>query len=462
MNIIVTQSTFDSLKGWQSAYQRVYGKRLPHHVIIDYAFDIFFRLGALPSCSELPSFADEPESQIRCDESIYEDLGRVRQMYFDRSNVRLDYNDVLFLVLKSLQYFDPKVYSCFITEARVVKHASEMGLNPNSDKVNDIISESNSLKPRTKESTSSKEMKLFNRFFNGNTEGVIPESILFCLPGLSIHVCRLIMFVCKYSMLDNRNHRCGDTLRPEQVFIPFFVFGTNTTSVFRHIRNMIDVSISLKNPYRGSFVLLRKVEKVRGGTVITLDPLFWDVYYNWDQRRYSFDLNVIFSLLKSTSIFFYILMSNQKSALTLSRERIRYLLSGCSDNYKNFPGFMAGKINPAKVELDAKSPVTFYMGHRRGLNEVIKFYPYHKPLFYARNKTESLELIIGRQAYYRLQILGLSKGEMRKHVNDLKLMRVTGELDHVLEFIMSFLYLSKKKHLVWEVIDDYLKENGLK
>ena len=465
MIITVSKSTLNCLSGWQRAYQRVYGKLLPYSNIIDFAFDIFLRRDVLTSISVLPSFVDEPKSNIRCVYSHFHEFDLIREMYLERFDARLDDNDILFLVLQSLQFYDTKVYSYYLTEERVLKNTAEIGQELDSDLANEIvcesIDESYALKQQVKKSVRPHKANLLNDFFNGDAMGIIPESLLFCLLRFSVYVCRVILFVCKLARVDEKCNSGEDTLRPEQVSIPYrlLVSSNNHVQLFCAISKMIDVSINLKEPYYGSFVLFRKVEKTRGGVTITLDPSFWDVYYSPVPRRYSFDWNIIHPLSKKTAIFFYILVSNSKYALTFSRNKLMELLCDSSEKW-GFFDVMRSKIKPAKAELDEKSPVTFYYTYRRSAGGVFKIYSYHRPRFYVKEVT--LQDIIGAQAYSLLVSFGLKEGDIKKHENDIKLVWETGELVHILESIKSFLSITKKTYLIWEVIDDYLKENGLK
>lgn len=142
------------------------------------------------------------------------------------------------------------------------------------------------------------------------------------------------------------------------------------------------------------------------------------------------------------SMRFYELMSNQKSPLTYSVDSLKELFQ-ITDKYKQVNDFTKRVIEPAKAELDAKSPYSFtYKPVKNGRKITgFMFFPAHNPEHRDSN-LETIELSkkvspawdLSRPVLqYLKHQFEFTTAEIKQHVELFK--RAQNELDDVMLFM---------------------------
>lgn len=107
-----------------------------------------------------------------------------------------------------------------------------------------------------------------------------------------------------------------------------------------------------------NIVLSPKIQKFHSIIRFKLEPKIWDCMLDFSKGFRKYELKTAMQFESVYSMRFYELMSNQKSPLTYSVDALKELFQ-ITDKYKQVNDFIKRVIEPAKVELDAKSPYSF-------------------------------------------------------------------------------------------------------
>lgn len=470
MYINVPQSTLNFLNGWKRAYERFYHKLITYSFIINNAIDTFLMRKFPTKPFSFPAFDEEPMTPILCDDDIFLSLDSIRGKYYHLFNIKLDDNHVLFMALDSLRFFDAQVYLHYLEELRILTNAQELGLDPNSESVQDSIGNSYDGAYVVK-----KRIRELNQPFNsadyllGDGDGIIPENLFFVLSEYSVIVCRFVLFICRTAITGfSDGEDSKKVIWPDSVYVPSRLLGsgTNYTLGFSLLNKLVNKEFVLRSPYEGKFVLLNKLQRVRGAVIATIDPSFWGLFNQSVRRFYTYDWYVVKRLKRFSSISFYLLLSNFDNGITIHIPELKRITTHGDNPYPDNYDYRLRVIDPSKEELDEKSPLTFTYIYERKYGGIMKLKPYHKAITNMPKEKETLEDLIGRQAYFLLKSLDLDDKEIAKHEADIKLLWESGHLIRVLEGIKSFLPLYhnnnkyRKKLLIWDVIEDFLVENG--
>jgi len=131
-----------------------------------------------------------------------------------------------------------------------------------------------------------------------------------------------------------------------------------------------------------NIVLLPKIEKRNSTFTFTLAPKIWDCILNFSKGYRKFELKIAMQFESIYSMRFYELMSNQKKPLIYSISQLKEMFQ-IENKYKQINDFIRFVIEPAKKELDNKSPYTFtYSIIKEGRQyKNIKLYPVYQPKF---------------------------------------------------------------------------------
>jgi len=131
-----------------------------------------------------------------------------------------------------------------------------------------------------------------------------------------------------------------------------------------------------------NIVVLPKIQKRKSDISFTVDPKIWDCILNFSKGYRKFELKIAMQFESIYSMRFYELMSNQKSPITFVIEELKSIFQ-IENKYKASKDFIKRVIEPAKKELDLKSPYTFkYKMNKKGRSFYsITFYPEHQPKF---------------------------------------------------------------------------------
>lgn len=131
-----------------------------------------------------------------------------------------------------------------------------------------------------------------------------------------------------------------------------------------------------------NIVVLPKIQKRKSDISFTVDPKIWDCILNFSKGYRKFELKIAMQFESIYSMRFYELISNQKSPITFIIEDLKGIFQ-IENKYKASKDFIKRVVEPAKKELDSKSPYTFkYKMNKKGRSFYsITFYPEHQPKF---------------------------------------------------------------------------------
>lgn len=121
--------------------------------------------------------------------------------------------------------------------------------------------------------------------------------------------------------------------------------------------------------------------KKRSSTVsFTIHPKIWDCILDFSKGFRKYELQTAMSFESVYSMRFYELLSGQKYPLTYSFEDLKSRFQA-EGKYKQVNDFIKRVIDPAKKELDEKSPYTFeYKINKTGRKFTsITFFPVYQP-----------------------------------------------------------------------------------
>ena len=139
-----------------------------------------------------------------------------------------------------------------------------------------------------------------------------------------------------------------------------------------------------------AIVLSSTINKNKAVFSCLLHPRIWDCILNFSRGYRKYELKTAMLFESVYSMRFYEMLTNQKYPLTYTISDLKKMF-GIEGKYKNVNDFIRSVIDPAKKELDIKSPFGFeYKANKEGRKYVsFTFYPY----VIAKNQDENVEII---------------------------------------------------------------------
>lgn len=132
----------------------------------------------------------------------------------------------------------------------------------------------------------------------------------------------------------------------------------------------------------GAFNLIERpvVHKIGDNISFRISPTIAKAFLDFSKGFSKYELETAMSFKSEYSMRFYELLSGQKKPITYSIENLKIMFK-VEDKYKLTANFINKVIEPAKKELDEKSPYSFeYKSVKLGRKITsIKFYPVYQP-----------------------------------------------------------------------------------
>lgn len=132
----------------------------------------------------------------------------------------------------------------------------------------------------------------------------------------------------------------------------------------------------------GAFNLIERpvVHKIGDNISFRISPTIAKAFLDFSKGFSKYELETAMSFKSEYSMRFYELLSGQKKPITYSVENLKIMFK-VEDKYKLTANFINKVIEPAKKELDEKSPYSFeYNPVKLGRKITsIKFYPVYQP-----------------------------------------------------------------------------------
>ncbi|MGL5980908.1 MAG: replication initiation protein [Phocaeicola sp.] len=131
-----------------------------------------------------------------------------------------------------------------------------------------------------------------------------------------------------------------------------------------------------------------EIKKRSSFLTVTVHPRIWNVILDFSKGFRKYELATAMQFKSTYSMRFYELLSGQKTKLTYSLEYLKEMFM-VADKYTKTNDFIRKVIEPAKKELDEKSPYSFdFSANKEGRKIVsISF----TPIFHPANRDESLQ-----------------------------------------------------------------------
>ena len=129
-----------------------------------------------------------------------------------------------------------------------------------------------------------------------------------------------------------------------------------------------------------NIVLSPKIEKFHSIIKFKLEPKIWDCMLDFSKGFRKYELKTAMTFTSEYSMRFYELLSNQKTPLSYTIEQLKETFQ-IQGKYKQVNDFTRFVIEPAKAELNAKSPCTFtYTTTKHGRKITgFTFFPVQQP-----------------------------------------------------------------------------------
>ena len=125
-----------------------------------------------------------------------------------------------------------------------------------------------------------------------------------------------------------------------------------------------------------------KIYKHSEKVTFTIDKMINDALIDFSKGFKKYELKVAMEFESTYSMRFYEILSNQKKPINYSIETLKEMFQ-ITDKYKLTTDFIKRVIEPAKKELDKKSPYTFFYNTIKTGRKItgIRFIPIHQPQF---------------------------------------------------------------------------------
>lgn len=137
-----------------------------------------------------------------------------------------------------------------------------------------------------------------------------------------------------------------------------------------------------------NIVVFPKIQKRSSTVSFTIHPKIWDCILDFSKGFKKYELKTAMSFESAYSMRFYELMSGQKLPISYTIDYLKSTFQ-IENKYKQINDFIKRVIEPAKKELDEKSPYSFeYKINKTGRKFTsITFFP----IYQAKNRDEDLE-----------------------------------------------------------------------
>lgn len=190
-----------------------------------------------------------------------------------------------------------------------------------------------------------------------------------------------------------------------------------------------------------SIIALPYIEKRSSILSFTIHPRVWDCIMDFSKGFRKYELKTAMEFTSQYSMRFYELLSGQKSPLVYTFEDLK-IMFGVQDKYKRNPDFVKRIIEPAKKELDAKSPYSFeYKVLKMGRSfHALKLYPKYQP----EHRDEALE----KHELQRLVSLGWNLDRLVRNYLRQELLFTDQEIKHNIDL---FKEAQKKLDIILEL-----------
>lgn len=131
-----------------------------------------------------------------------------------------------------------------------------------------------------------------------------------------------------------------------------------------------------------SIIANPKIYKYAEKVTFTIDKMINDALIDFSKGFKKYELKVAMEFESTYSMRFYEILSNQKKPINYSIETLKDMFQ-ISNKYKLTADFIKRIIEPAKKELDEKSPYTFHYNTIKTGRKItgIRFIPIHQPQF---------------------------------------------------------------------------------
>lgn len=191
-----------------------------------------------------------------------------------------------------------------------------------------------------------------------------------------------------------------------------------------------------------NIVLSPKIEKFNSIIRFKLEPKIWDCMLDFSKGYRKYELKTAMEFESEYSMRFYELLSGQKTPLTYSVEQLKEMFN-IEDKYKQINDFTKRVIEPAKKELDAKSPYSFAYKPVKPSRKIVGFTFF--PVYNSQHRDEDLETAELRKKVspawdlsrpviqYLKHQFEFTTAEIKQHVELFK--RAQNELDDVMLFM---------------------------
>ncbi|MGV1021396.1 replication initiation protein [Empedobacter falsenii] len=131
-----------------------------------------------------------------------------------------------------------------------------------------------------------------------------------------------------------------------------------------------------------SIIANPKIHKYSEKVTFTIDKMINDALIDFSKGFKKYELKVAMEFESTYSMRFYEILSNQKKPINYTIETLKDMFQ-ISNKYKLTADFIKRIIEPAKKELDEKSPYTFHYNTIKTGKKItgIRFIPIHQPQF---------------------------------------------------------------------------------
>lgn len=131
-----------------------------------------------------------------------------------------------------------------------------------------------------------------------------------------------------------------------------------------------------------SIIANPKIHKYAEKVTFTIDKMINDALIDFSKGFKKYELKVAMEFESTYSMRFYEILSNQKKPINYTIETLKDMFQ-ISNKYKLTADFIKRIIEPAKKELDEKSPYTFHYNTIKTGKKItgIRFIPIHQPQF---------------------------------------------------------------------------------
>lgn len=129
-----------------------------------------------------------------------------------------------------------------------------------------------------------------------------------------------------------------------------------------------------------NIIVLPKIDKFKSTFTFTLDPKIWECMLDFSKGFRKYELLTAMEFSSVYSMRFYELLSGQKYPLTYTVAQLKEMFQ-IEGKYNETKDFIRRVVEPAKKELDEKSPYSFTFSPIKAGKKItaLKFFPVYHP-----------------------------------------------------------------------------------